>query len=417
MLRLIRSQFAGWCVVAGLLVPMTAYAQVLIPPSIIQRQAERDNKAAQGTPDPAAEKRAATKDQHQQIETLRTAALGDDPIAATAAVHSLRNMGEVAKPVLRDVVGKMLARDRAVIVDAHGLPSAGELRDLSDKIMVERKEARENIDKLSHDDDSIPKAHKHYDSLKAMWEKLHGAFAQADAISIALSRRGELVNMWRDLMPADKQYSDDAEAKLAARAEREFGFTPAQMASLPEIGQGDAPKEPVLRDLWLFRASRRITAYNASISKTMTAGEKQNFQFVNTYREYLGLLPYELDPRLVQAARDHSQEMITLKYFAHDSPVAANKSPWDRIKNAGYKGGSGENIAMGAGTGEKAFWMWFDSPGHHQNMASKGQTALGVGNVGVHWTQDFGSGHRLMLSSPEDRKEALGNIKSASKNG
>jgi uncharacterized protein YkwD len=399
----------GMIVSAGILLPAAAsLAQLALPPSIIQQQAKREQQQAQGIADPANEKRAAAKDQHQQIETLQATALGDDATASANALKQLRNMGEPAKSALREVVGKLLAHDSAIIQSASTLPRSSELNELSRQIADDRKEARTNIDKLSHDDDSIPKAHKFYDSLKANWEKLHGSFARADALGKALYRRGDLVTMWHDLMPADKQYSDDSEAKLAAKAERAFGFTSAQLAAIPDLGQGDAPVEPVLRDIYFYRACRRVEAYNAIVSKCMTAGEQEDFVLVNTYREYLGILPYEIDPRLVQAARDHSQEMVTMKYFAHESPVAGNKTPWDRIGKTGYKGGSGENIYMGSTSGSKAFWAWFDSPGHHQNIASKGSTAMGVGEYGIDWTQDMGAGKRLMLATPEMRREALG---------
>jgi hypothetical protein len=226
-----------------------------------------------------------------------------------------------------------------------------------------------------------------------------------------------LLGIWRAIMPNDRQYSDDAESRLAARAEKALGFTAAQFSSFPQLGEGGAPADAVLRDIWFYRACRQIEAYNASVQKCMSAGELLDAQFVNTYREYLGVLPFEYDARLVDAARAHSQEMIDLKYFAHESPVPANKTPWDRIRKAGYPGGSGENIAYGNGTGDGTFWQWFDSPGHHQNMASLTHTALGVGNVATHWTQDMGAGKRLMLASPEERKAALTSAKSSPKNG
>ena len=274
--------------------------------------------------------------------------------------------------------------------------------------------ARANIDKLAHDE-TLPLAHKHYESLKSMWEKLHGSFAQVDAITRALSRRGELLGIWKNLMPDDKQFSDDAEIKLAAKSERAFGFSATQMAALPELGQGEPPQDSVLRDLWFYRACRRIEAFNAYAQKFMTGPELENARFMNEYREYLGILPSELDPRLVESARGHSKEMVTMNYFAHESPVAANKTPWDRIRTAGYPNGSGENIAAGVGKGEQAFWMWFDSPGHHQNMARIGNTALGVGQVGVTWTQNMGSGPRLMLAPPAERKSILSHTKSLPK--
>jgi uncharacterized protein YkwD len=395
-----------------------ALAQYVVPPGMIQKQAERDQKLAPGEAagGGSTTRPAAPKGQRDQVELLKTTALGPDQPAAMSALHKLQALGDPAKLALRDVVRQLLASDRAVLAAARTLPAAGELRDISDKIAAERKDARANINKLAHDQ-TIKIAHTHYDSLKGMWEKLHGVLAQADATAKALSRRGELLAIWHEVMPADKQYSDDAEAALAAKAEKAFGFTSAQLSAIPQLGEGDAPAEPVLRDVWFYRAYRRIEAYNARAQKFMSSGELLNAQFVNAYREYLGILPYELDPRLVDAARTHTQEMVSLKYFAHESPVPANKTPWDRIKIAGYKGGSGENIAKGTSTGDGAFWMWFDSPPHHQNMASLTHTGLGVGNQGATWTQDMGAGKRMMFASPEEQKAVLGNAKPVTKNG
>jgi uncharacterized protein YkwD len=134
----------------------------------------------------------------------------------------------------------------------------------------------------------------------------------------------------------------------------------------------------------------------------MDPEEIKNLNLVNQYREAIGLLPYEADPRLVQAARRHSKEMVDLKYFSHESPTESEKDFGKRSLNAGYRGGSGENIAFGGGGGEKTFWMWFDSPGHHVNMAGN-SNALGVGRWHDHFTQNFGAAPRVMLMSEEDR--------------
>src|SRR5258705_12248299 len=48
--------------------------------------------------------------------------------------------------------------------------------------------------------------------------------------------------------------------------------------------------------------------------------------------------------------------------------------------------------------------MWFDSPGHHVNMAG-GSNAIGVGRWHDHYTQNFGAGPRVMLMSEEDRSK------------
>ena len=177
------------------------------------------------------------------------------------AVRSLRSLGEPAKSTLREVVGKLLARDRATLDGVRALPSAAEMRTLSEQLADERKAARVNIDKLAHNE-TIKIAHQHYDSLKATWEKLRGAFGQADAITVALSRRSQLLESWRVLMPADKQYSGDSEAKLVARVENSLGYSLERVTHIPELGGDAAPDEPVLRDLYFNRVCRSIEAYN-----------------------------------------------------------------------------------------------------------------------------------------------------------
>ncbi len=105
--------------------------------------------------------------------------------------------------------------------------------------------------------------------------------------------------------------------------------------------------------------------------------------------------------------------MVDLHYFSHESPTPANKTHIQRMHNAGYDNGYGENIAMGSASGEQTFWMWFDSPGHHQNMANPNATALGVGENGVYWTQNTGTGKRLMLLNPDERQALLAASKPA----
>jgi hypothetical protein len=118
-------------------------------------------------------------------------------------------------------------------------------------------------------------------------------------------------------------------------------------------------------------------------------------------------MPLEVDTRILQSARRHSKEMADKGYFAHESPTPSEKTHALRMKNAGYAGGYSENIADGTGSGSGAFWMWFDSPPHHKNMVHAGSTGMGVGKWGSKWTQNFGTGKRLMLLSQDERARAV----------
>ncbi|MDP9274347.1 MAG: CAP domain-containing protein, partial [Chloroflexota bacterium] len=112
--------------------------------------------------------------------------------------------------------------------------------------------------------------------------------------------------------------------------------------------------------------------------------ERQLFDLVNQERTQRGVGALEWDERLVPVARSHSQEMFTLKYFSHDSPVAG--SPFDRIKGAGIiYSRAGENLAY-ARSVSVAHRALMDSPGHRENILRPEFTRIGIGviNAGIY---------------------------------
>ncbi|QRK07912.1 CAP domain-containing protein [Archangium violaceum] len=106
--------------------------------------------------------------------------------------------------------------------------------------------------------------------------------------------------------------------------------------------------------------------------------------------------PLTLDTRLRCAARKHSKDMGTNKYFAHNSQDGT--TPWTRITNAGYVWRSAaENIAAGQSTPASVVDGWMKSTGHCNNIMNGNLLHLGVGYAyvagspyGHYWTQDFG---------------------------
>jgi uncharacterized protein YkwD len=107
------------------------------------------------------------------------------------------------------------------------------------------------------------------------------------------------------------------------------------------------------------------------------------------WRLYLGLSALTIDPKLCDAARDHSKDMSEQNFFAHESPVKGKTTPWDRASNFGTTA-SGENIYAGSTDPHGANTGWFYSPGHHKNMFNPGQKRIGLGQFKSHWTQMFG---------------------------
>ena len=345
-----------------------------------------------------------TSPQQQRAVALARTALGGDGAAAMQAVRDLEAMGEGARPRLANVVHERLARDRDAIQAAiRRIGDTARAKAAEEEMAALRKSARANIEILAKDD-TMRIAHENYDKLAGLMSLYKELCAAREAICPVMARRGELLAVWREVGQArDNRLSPDVEEKLKTSAEDALGMTVQAMQAVPEYGEGQEPADLVAWNLWFFRACRRIEAYNQQLASLAGPAELENIRFVNAYRESLGTLPMEIDARLMQSARRHSKEMVDLGYFEHDSPTPSQKTPFQRMKNAGYRGGYAENIAEGVASGKAAFWMWFESPPHHKNMVHAKNTAIGVGRWGDKWTQNFGTAGRLMLVPEAER--------------
>jgi uncharacterized protein YkwD len=132
------------------------------------------------------------------------------------------------------------------------------------------------------------------------------------------------------------------------------------------------------------------------------AAELAIVKIVNEERAAVGLGPVAVDPRLREAAREHSRDMGELGFFDHTSPVKGKAKFTDRIKGQGLAkfGTAGENIAMFGGSNEnraiKFMDMWMNSDGHRANILGEDYNYIGVGvyitaNGEVYATQEFSS--------------------------
>ena len=109
---------------------------------------------------------------------------------------------------------------------------------------------------------------------------------------------------------------------------------------------------------------------------------------LNLTRNLLGLNPLLIDTQLVATARDHSKDMETLKFFAHESPVPGKKTPWIGPV-ASAPAPRARTSSWASTTAAPANLAWFHSPGHHKNMLGN-HKRVGVGVQGVHFTEMFG---------------------------
>jgi uncharacterized protein YkwD len=119
---------------------------------------------------------------------------------------------------------------------------------------------------------------------------------------------------------------------------------------------------------------------------------------VNAQRAEAGAPPLTLDPRLVEAAQKHAEDMLRRSYYDHESLEGLR--PRDRVAQAGYQAGLvAENIARGPVSVEEAMSAWMQSRGHRSNLLNPAFREMGVGCAVGHsaaigdtvvWVQDFG---------------------------
>lgn len=173
------------------------------------------------------------------------------------------------------------------------------------------------------------------------------------------------------------------------------------------------------------------------------------FHQTNLERAKLKLPIFKYGQAMNLMARLHSQEMSDLQYFEHVSPIPANATLGDRLKNAGLVNvAAGENIAvlpakeMGSGhyvthpgqgddvwfdevTGKRVDYytyrqiagdvltQWMNSPHHRDNIVNKAFVYLGVGIMrgpydttrqdSFYFTQNFSS---AITKASEDKAKA-----------
>ncbi len=118
----------------------------------------------------------------------------------------------------------------------------------------------------------------------------------------------------------------------------------------------------------------------------LTTDEKRTLDLHNQTRVANGLPRLCVHPALTNAARSHSQEMLTKGYFSHNSSNGDTIEV--RLKRFGYTSSGysfwkvGENIYWGSGTSaspDSAFKWWMNSAGHKANILNRDFREVGIG--------------------------------------
>jgi uncharacterized protein YkwD len=141
------------------------------------------------------------------------------------------------------------------------------------------------------------------------------------------------------------------------------------------------------------RKPSKATSHPASgIPAKNLSAEALAVKLTNGQRAQHGCSALRVDTHLRTAARGHSKDMHLRHYFEHNS--LSGRTPWDRIKAAGYTQPGAENIAKGYATANAVVDGWMNSPGHRANIVNCDLKAVGIGveygSGGPWWTQDFG---------------------------
>jgi len=339
-----------------------------------------------------------------KLEELRQRAGNVDPAVAMQAIRELDQMGDAGRAGLLEKVKGLIARDVTLVGNFAGVIDDAKVKQAEAEIAAVRVKALENLEKLAKGE-TVTAAKQFQVKLKELLSRVNVTYGLRWKVIEAMRRRGECGAM---VLRLGEKFEEAPYVALAAQATKALGMELGNAMSIPELEDAIEPhSEAENRALWFYRVCRRIEAYNRAQTGVVNKWEARSVALLNEYREGLGLLPLEIDPRLTEAARRHSKEMCDLKYFAHASPTPGQKMPIDRMQNAGYNAGWSENICANVGDADRAFTVWFNSPGHHLAMTSPAEIAIGCGRWDNAWTHTFGHGARLMLKDEAGRAEAL----------
>jgi uncharacterized protein YkwD len=310
---------------------------------------------------------AAPTEQQQARQLLvkfRTAR--NDAKRRVGVIEEIVAAGPEAVGALADVLDKDLARLEAAV------PAGPDTKAYDEQVAALRKILADlrndpNLSKEQTEKIGLPAL----DQLTAVW-KLREAVVNAHFLKLTktAAQVEQLDGLFKQL---EEKWKDEASPPLPVSAYRD------RSRALLARATPNADEE-----------IRQVYIQNAELAMQLDRDAVAGMNGVNAMRVMCGLRPLVFDPKLCQTGVDHSADMESHGFFAHESPVEGKKTPWDRAKRFGTTA-SGENIYMGSNVSVDAIKAWFLSPGHHKNMLGDGHKRQGLGRTGRYWTQLFGA--------------------------
>jgi hypothetical protein len=137
-----------------------------------------------------------------------------------------------------------------------------------------------------------------------------------------------------------------------------------------------------------------------------TSQEQQLIDELNQSRKEAGLPALQADPKLTQAAREHSKRMERQRKLTH--VLSGEPKVAQRIAATGLNfNRSGENVGYNTEF-DDLHPAWMKSPGHRANILEPRYNSVGIGVVrgsdGIYWaTQDFA--HVLEQRSADEAED------------
>lgn len=120
-------------------------------------------------------------------------------------------------------------------------------------------------------------------------------------------------------------------------------------------------------------------------------------QLINAYRTQKGLKPLRLNPKLADAALEHSTDLSKSDRISHYGSDGSDT--WDRVRRTGYQARmTAENVGTGQSSLKEVFRGWQNSPDHNANLLLADAQEMGIAMVHNPKTQ-FKTFWTLVLSS------------------
>lgn len=130
----------------------------------------------------------------------------------------------------------------------------------------------------------------------------------------------------------------------------------------------------------LVFVSRHVPTFSNVLGVATDISIPKLLTLTNEERIKIGLPALELNNQLTQAAEKKAADMFKKDYWSHFAPDGG--SPWDFIKQSGYKYEyAGENLAKNFLYSKNVVDAWMNSPTHKENIIKKDYTQVGYAVV------------------------------------